>query len=385
MRVLFVTPFDPGNPDAWAGTQASMLRTLRTRCEVSVLHVRPPLWMRVARRLLSRFFPHAATRDFGRSQLSLRSQARTITKALRRSPVDLIFSPSSVPLSAYKGDVPSLFWTDAVYPQLVGFYDGEFARVAPSTLARSTEQEIAALRNSRSVYSSDWAAGAASELCPGASPLVLGFGPNLQAESIERVRMARVGRVPSDALTFLWIGGEWERKGGPRAFDLVRLLAERGIEARLHVVGATPPQEDVRVRAHGRLSKSDAGDLTRLEDLFAQADFMLLPSLADCTPIVVSEAAAVGLPVIATDVGGLGETVRRFGMGLVHTSDADFAKNVASDLEVAMATPHLRSGWEASARRAAEWLSWDASFRKILSIGDEASRGSDLLPRRDIR
>lgn len=383
MRVLFVTPFDPRNPDAWAGTQQSMLGSLRSACEVSVLYVRPPAWIRAGRRLFGRLFPRAATRDYGRSQFAVRVQAKKIARALKESPVDLVFSPSSVPLSLYTGDVQSVFWTDAVYPQLVGFYAGEFARVEPSTLARATAQERGALKRSRSVYSSNWAADAARRLSPGVSPLVLGFGPNMTSESIERIRSVRESRAASETVTLLWIGGEWERKGGPIAVELIRLLRQRGINAQLDVVGAIPPTLDDSIKAHGRLSKSDPNDLRRLEELFATADLLVLPSVADCTPIVVSEAAAVGLPVIATNVGGLGETIRRFDMGIVHELDDSFARNVADDLETALADLDAFPAWRASALRAAAWLSWDASFREILAIAVQPSPASDLLSRGD--
>lgn len=383
MRVLFVTPFDPANPNAWAGTQESMLRSLQTVSEVSVMHVRPSFWVRAARRLLMRLIPRAATRDYGRSRFELVRQARKIHRTVRKSPVDLVFCPSSVPLSAYTVDVPSVFWTDAVYPQLVGFYAGEFARVAPSTLARSIAQERGALRHALPVYSSNWAADAARRLSPGASPLVLGFGPNMESASIERIRRARESRSSSDVVTFLWIGGEWGRKGGPIAVELIHLLAQRGIDARLDVVGAIPPIPDDFAQVHGRLSKSDPNEMGRLEELFARADFLLLPSVADCTPIVVSEAAAVGLPVIATNVGGLGETVRRFEMGIVHELSRDFAAKAASDVAEALANPSILAGLQSAALRASEWLSWETSMREILAIAQEPNGMSDLLSRRD--
>ena len=47
-----------------------------------------------------------------------------------------------------------------------------------------------------------------------------------------------------------------------------------------------------------------------LIEQFHLADIFCLPTLGDCLPMVLSEAGAAGLPLIATDVGAIGEIVR---------------------------------------------------------------------------
>jgi glycosyltransferase involved in cell wall biosynthesis len=55
---------------------------------------------------------------------------------------------------------------------------------------------------------------------------------------------------------------------------------------------------------HPFISKDGEAGMKKLRSLYESADFFLLPTLADCTPVVFSEAASYGLPVITTDVGG---------------------------------------------------------------------------------
>jgi glycosyltransferase involved in cell wall biosynthesis len=43
--------------------------------------------------------------------------------------------------------------------------------------------------------------------------------------------------------------------------------------------------------------------------LYRTADVFCLPTLGDCLPMVLSEAAAVGLPLVSTNVGAIGEIV----------------------------------------------------------------------------
>ncbi len=42
----------------------------------------------------------------------------------------------------------------------------------------------------------------------------------------------------------------------------------------------------------------------KLGKLIFKSDFLILPSLADCTPVVFSEANAFGVPCLASQVGG---------------------------------------------------------------------------------
>lgn len=105
-------------------------------------------------------------------------------------------------------------------------------------------------------------------------------------------------------LRLLFIGGDFDRKGG-------RLLL-RWAEENKHLPFAldivteqtiTPPPH---VRVHSGLKPNDP----RLVELLANADVFVLPTHADMSPWVVSEAKASGKPVLTTTVGALPEMVR---------------------------------------------------------------------------
>lgn len=303
--------------------------------------------------------------DRTRSESVLARYARQINEAVSEANPKAIFSPSSVPLSSYAGAVPAFFWTDAVYPQLIGFYHGDYDSVSEPTLARATEQERSALGAATSAFTSQWAIDAARELSPDAVPRLLGFGPNLTQESVTRIRKLR-DSAAGPGIRLFWSGGDWERKGGVAAVRLFELLSEQGIPVELDLVGGRPDGEwPTGVTHHGWLSKHIPSELERLEALMGRATFLVLPSTADCTPIVVSEAAAVGLPVLATDVGGLGETVERFDMGFVADSIETFAPVMAALLDDI--TPQSLAKLEANALAASASLNYAASFERLFS------------------
>jgi glycosyltransferase involved in cell wall biosynthesis len=110
----------------------------------------------------------------------------------------------------------------------------------------------------------------------------------------------------------LFVGGDFERKGGPLLLDSMRndeLLSER---CELHLVtGASiDPQPNVYVH------RGVTANSPELLDLFSQADVFVLPSYAECLAVVLMEATAAGLPIITTEVGALAEAVEPGQSGL---------------------------------------------------------------------
>jgi glycosyltransferase involved in cell wall biosynthesis len=115
---------------------------------------------------------------------------------------------------------------------------------------------------------------------------------------------------PNRPVNILFVGGDFERKGGPLLSDVVRGLDRRCV---LHLVTQAniTPEENVRVY---RGIPPNNPELVRL---FRDADIFVLPSAGECLAVVLMEAAAAGLPVITTDVGALGEAVRAGESGFV--------------------------------------------------------------------
>jgi len=110
---------------------------------------------------------------------------------------------------------------------------------------------------------------------------------------------------PDGPVRVLFVGGDFVRKGGPDM--LAALQGVPGVELDVVTgseVGQVPP--GVRCHVHRGLRPSDPA----LLELYRRADVFALPTRGDCLPQVLAEAAASGLPVIATDVGAIAEVVR---------------------------------------------------------------------------
>jgi glycosyltransferase involved in cell wall biosynthesis len=143
--------------------------------------------------------------------------------------------------------------------------------------------------------------------------------------------------------------------------------------ARLVLVGAGPLEDALRTYA-AQLGVSDqmvfAGSRGDVPDLLSAFDVFALSSRYEGLPIALIEAMAAGLPVVATDVGGVAEVVDDGRNGyLVEEGDPSA---LATRLAKLLADPLLRQRLGAdAAARAADFTMGPAVVR-TMEIYDEA-------------
>ncbi|MEP6298731.1 MAG: glycosyltransferase family 4 protein, partial [Ilumatobacter sp.] len=104
-------------------------------------------------------------------------------------------------------------------------------------------------------------------------------------------------------LRILFVGGDFERKGGPLLLEAVRSLDPGTVQ--LDIVTRSDVAAEPGVDVHRGLSHGD----DKLRDLFVRSDVFVLVSSSEMFGIAAVEAAAAGLPCIVTRVGGLADLV----------------------------------------------------------------------------
>ncbi len=99
--------------------------------------------------------------------------------------------------------------------------------------------------------------------------------------------------------TVLFIGIDWERKGGPELVAAFQQLLTQLRDARLRIVGASPKISHPQIEVLGRVP------LDRVKQLLTQASVLCLPSRFEPFGIAVLEAFAVKIPAVVTRIGAL--------------------------------------------------------------------------------
>ncbi len=318
IKIAYLTVhFDPhvrGTWRSWSGTVYYIAQALQKHCgEVSYFKpVLPCRRQKKIERITIRSTQFLLKKQYTCDFFLASSYAKAGARWLANQSVDLIVAPAGATEIAFlKTDIPIVLVEDATYGQLTGYYPEYSNLLKRSIYERDIIQDRALKKASAVIYSSAWAARSAIEDY-GADPAkihVVPFGANLDEPPAREVVLAR---AKSERCRLLFLGVDWIRKGGDIAFETLLELEGLGVQAELIVCGCTPPQGVVheRMKIIPFLDKNDESQRKELEQLLMSADFLLVPTRADCTPIVLCEASAFGLPVITTLTGGVPEIVR---------------------------------------------------------------------------
>ncbi len=368
--VLFDLYTDPEDVSVWSGIPAAIIQGLRNAGQQVTT---AGLIMTSLRRIITMFFWHYYSKVRKLHYVSDRQMAMTrffstvgnwkVRDTLENA--DAIITTSTTATGFLKTDKQIFVIHDATWAQVLELYPYFDASVQVPHVVRGgfeMERKTFTLPNVTLILTSDWAANRAiSDYGLDRSRVfVLPFGPNFTAdpprEQVYKAINARNGKH----CNLLCVGREFDRKGGWIAVETAAALQTLGIPTTLHVVGCSPEGLPPWVEIYGLLRKDRKDELDRLHALYAESDFFIMPTQAEAQGIVFIEAAAYGLPVVATDVGGVSAVVKNGDWGLLLATNApgeQFASWIAGlfrDRARYVATAHrARADYEARLSRSA--------------------------------
>ncbi len=158
----------------------------------------------------------------------------------------------------------------------------------------------------------------------------------------------------------LFVGIDWERKGGPELVEAFRTVSDDFADARLTIVGCDPAADHRNIDVKGRIPPAE---VTRL---MAVCSIYCMPSHIEPSSVAVIEAARSGLPVIGTATGGFLDSVVPDKTGiLVPPGDADA---LAAAMRRLLADPGLCASMGAAGQEWVKQFDWNVVAEKVAHI-----------------
>ena len=371
IKIAFLCSGPPTDRKIWSGTIYKMYESfLAQGFEVE--------WIQVNRftNLESKFFlaienlhKKIFNRGFNRNHFIAKAflASKKLQKTLKKSDVDLIFAPTTIADIAFlKTDKPIIYLNDATFDQLLNYYGGMSGFGWLSKKTTVFIEKLALQKSDFLIFSSNWAAKHAEDFyqIPKDKIEVIKFGSNTTAP--DKI----VEKDYSGEITFLFLGVEWERKGGQIALDAIKILRDRNYPVKLQVVGCIPPVKEAEaMNVIPFLNKNNPEEARQIFNFLQNSHFMFMPTRADCTPISFCEAASYGLPVISTDTGGVAAVVEPGETGILLPVNAS-SEQYADEIEILLQNPEQIRALSQNAREKYEkelnWSVWGEKMNKIL-------------------
>ena len=368
---LFATG-DPESLNTWSGLPPFMLGALQR----NLGNVTPiaPMSVRTAR--LFYMVTNSRHRISGKwhpahlNPVAIRLARSRLKAAVKGMQPDLVFAiAASTLVEAVPDRTKVVYVTDGTFRLLHNYYD-KLSKISVSA-ARCADafEQRAISRADALVYSSEWAADSAVRDYGAlrSKITVVPFGANLP----EPPSAPSPVKFDGKTLRLFLLGVEWRRKGVDIAIETASALRAKGVEAMLTIVGCTPPDGTTLpswVENIPFLSKNVPADYRRFKQLFQESHFFILPTRAECSGVVLGEAAAYGLPVIVNDTGGVRDMVVDGETGSVLMPDADGADYAARILELTSSPDTYATMRGKSRQRFENTLNWDAWAAPVADV-----------------
>ena len=220
---------------------------------------------------------------------------------------------------------------------------------------------------------------------PGVPVAVVPNGVDLERFRPDPGARAELRRgTPEGETVAVFVGGDWDRKGLGVALRAMALLRDGGRAVGLWVVGEG---DEERFGAEAeRLGIADRvtffGARRDVERWFQAADVFVLPTLYETFSLVAHEAAACGLPVVATPVHGIDELAGAGEAGLLVEPNAT---EVAAALARLVDDPGLRRRLGDEGRRRVASLTWERCTDEARALLEDQLREAPERGRRPVR
>jgi len=367
MKILYVAcRWDPTIQDEYSGSDYGAYHMIKRGDEIEVSLVgpfedRPNLFEKLVTKIYQIFFNKRLIKYY---PSSIRKMGKAVNQAIQEYNPDIIFSKYSAPMVFSKITKPFVYMCDSTI-QWTKKYWPEFSKIGYEIMERWEEKSIKECdrimtfshENAdiiRRHYHKDLEK---IKVMPIPAYIPQSFIP--PKESLSNT----IGKE----LQLLFVGKRYHLRGTDIAIKVVELLNKNGIPAKLKIAGMKGKNGQY-VEFMGIYDKENPQELADYYHCFESADLLLHPSRFHAAGIVISEAAAFGVPTITNAVGGLGTSVLHNQTGIVLPEGSKPEAYVRAIIDL-IHNPKKYKEYQIVAReRFDKELNWEVAGKRLLEI-----------------
>jgi len=313
--ILYLTRLDPYNLRSWSGLSYYILKILQKNFDVITVG---PLSNRVRffyilKRIF--FYIFSIKFDIDRPIKVAKDFATQIEKKLSNKNYDAIVTSEPYLVSFLKTRKPIYIYTDFLFSTLYLNYYSQ-TKVHHETILDGNHCELISLKKSKKIIlTSQYAINHASKYYKIKKSffVYLPFGANFNLIPNKNKIIKIINRKQFKICNLISSGVDWNRKGMDKAIEVVNKINEKGIRARLYIIGAKYNKNN-HISKHVTyvkfLDKNNLRDQKIYSRLLFKAHFNLLFSKAEAFGLVNIEASAFGLYTITNNIGGISGGVK---------------------------------------------------------------------------
>jgi phosphatidylinositol alpha-1,6-mannosyltransferase len=178
--------------------------------------------------------------------------------------------------------------------------------------------------------------------------------------------------ISNDAIVITFVGRLIYAKGVQDLITAFPGIKDTAMDTKLLIVGDGPYRTTLENLAYQSTCGRDILFLGRkiqaeLIDILSVTDVFVNPSYSEGLPTSIMEAASIGLPIIATDVGGTGEIITDYKTGIL--IKAANRSQLEQKLRELLTNTELRKELGANARISVERkFSWDKTIQDWIKL-----------------
>lgn len=371
-KFAYLSTENPNNKRVWSGTHYSILKHLKTIGTVDILGPYEPkfeiLFKRILNQLTFKLFNKRIA--YRHSTLVAKKLGKYFNKKINSKKFDFIIAPAASGEIAYlKTKTPIIYITDGTFNSCLNYHKNLSQLTLTSQHEGEQIEQLAINKSALVIVSSEWCANSVINHYKKEKNKVitLPYGANLEnipsAIAVKQINQ-------NQPFKLLFIGVYWESKGGAIVIKTFNKLISENYNIELTIVGCEPNEVLPKgVTIVPFLDKNNTEGQIKMMTYFKSHHALILPTRFDCTPIVINEASAFGMPCLVSNTGGVnGHLKNNINGYLIDYNDdgTDYAKQIAGWINDPITYSKLSESTIKHYQNFNNWDKWISELKNLL-------------------